>query len=77
MISIHTLTRRVTQKDYSTVDIDVISIHTLTRRVTERIGGMEVDINISIHTLTRRVTMIKFTATVRQQKFQSTPSHGG
>ncbi len=56
MISIHTLTLRVTAAYNGFVAIREISIHTLTLRVTSRELGVFAKLDISIHTLTLRVT---------------------
>ena len=58
VISIHTLTKRVTKLDAEKHIVIDISIHTLTKRVT---FPWKVTINkskISIHTLTKRVTLV-------------------
>ena len=56
MVSIHTLTRRVTLSGIvHDLNTDV-SIHTLTRRVTKLAEFYPYSVLVSIHTLTRRVT---------------------
>ena len=56
MVSIHTLTRRVTKRSAQKSRVDGVSIHTLTRRVTELSRKPFCLLQVSIHTLTRRVT---------------------
>ena len=56
MISIHTLTQRVTLQSRPGQWQRHISIHTLTQRVTRSPGWRRVYHVISIHTLTQRVT---------------------
>ena len=58
MVSIHTLTRRVTQHSGKVNPIPyTVSIHTLTRRVTIVYIYLRFNQSVSIHTLTRRVTL--------------------
>ena len=58
MISIHTLTWRVTETAVLQLNILNISIHTLTWRVTDPRTFLSIGMVISIHTLTWRVTYI-------------------
>ena len=55
-ISTHSLTRRLTVKNYSWTDAKIISTHSLTRRLTLRRYKQIVRQDISTHSLTRRLT---------------------
>ena len=57
LISIHTLSQRVTDIQAHEVYENDISIHTLTQRVTKRPVRYTAARFISIHTLTQRVTL--------------------
>ena len=56
VISIHILTRRMTQKDGRVSKVGTISIHILTRRMTHPRRHPSLLGSISIHILTRRMT---------------------
>ena len=77
MISIHTLTWRVTKAIVDKMGADTISIHTLTWRVTEKeVKWNETKIHFNPHPHVEGDYM-EYTDMQIIKKFQSTPSRGG
>ena len=77
VISIHTLTLRVTRKHDIENKLHCISIHTLTLRVTLGGNGTMKKLYISIHTLTLRVTTQRQLPDTRRWDFNPHPHTEG
>ena len=73
VISIHSLTRRLTRIDTDGISSGVISIHSLTRRLTLLWDFHGFPSQISIHSLTRRLTVECFLMNLLRKHFNSQP----